>query len=307
MSKGKATGDLITIPDFREFIFHRLVPVEDVEGLLGEGIVRSLPYWRRNELLPFIPKGKWIKFSFAQLLWLRLLDTLRLFNYSLENIVRSCDYFFRDAAIDGLPIRNLEAGRQLLQKRKLARTMDDGDKESLSFIENLLGDEAQLHILRYDINYLTQFVIQCLEEGFDGGLLFFGDGKVGEYGEAGYQSHRGETVNPREPHLFLSLSYLLEPFIEEGELAELLLPQLLSLDEKRVLREIRHKNVREIRIFKTGNETVPYRIESSSSKVISGDEAQEIRKILGMGNYERIELKTIDKNSFEFKKTRRNR
>ena len=39
---------------------------------------------------------------------------------------------------------------------------------------------------------------------------------------------------------------------------------------------------------------------------INGEKAKEIRRILGLGNYEEIEMSTRDQKTLQFKKTKKN-
>ena len=59
MNKNLITSiDKISIAEFREFLFDRIVPIEEVKDLRGDKIYKSLQYWRRHGLLPFFEKGE---------------------------------------------------------------------------------------------------------------------------------------------------------------------------------------------------------------------------------------------------------
>jgi len=99
------------------------------------------------------------------------------------------------------------------------------------------------------------------------------------------------------------LTYFLNEFIENDVLETLLMPQLLNDDEKKVLREMRRKNIKEIVIY--NNDQPVRRIESSKTGVLTKKEAEDVKKILGLTNYERITIETMDEKSLSFKKTRK--
>ena len=52
--------------------------------------------------------------------------------------------------------------------------------------------------------------------------------------------------------------------------------------------------------MKTGGKIV--RVDTGSDSVITGDKAKEIKRILGLRNYEEITLSTRDENNISFKK-----
>ena len=77
--------ELLSLAEFMEFRYEKIVPLEDLTDMKSEALSKSFPYWRRHNLLPFIQKGQWIKLTFSQLIWIRMLDTLRGFGYTIEN------------------------------------------------------------------------------------------------------------------------------------------------------------------------------------------------------------------------------
>ena len=112
--------DKISVAEFREFLFDRIVPIEDVNDLKGNKIYKSLQYWRRHGLLPFFEKGEKFQLSFAQLVWLRILDHLRESSFTVKKTEKICNYFFKEAYDIGLPQKNLEFTKTNLLKKKLA-------------------------------------------------------------------------------------------------------------------------------------------------------------------------------------------
>jgi hypothetical protein len=258
---------------------------------------------RKHELLPFISRGKWIKLSFAQLIWIRILDTLRSFGYSLADTKRICEYFFKDAYDDGLPESNIKENTEVLAKKKLAGTISDDELIMLKKIEEIGNDKALLYTLKVDINYLTNLVASSLSSGEEAGILIFPHGEVGEHLGDQYFSHNKKSIDPKKPHIYLSIRHFLEEFIDSEELNSLIMPQLLNDDEKFVLKELRNKNVSELTIKRNGDK--PFRIESSKGGVITGDEVKKIKRILGLNNYEEIKISTRDDKTLSFKRTKK--
>lgn len=295
--------DYISLAEFRQFMYEKIVPLEDITDMNDEPLLKSFAYWRRHGLLPFIQKGKWIKITFCQLIWVRMLDTLRSLGYTVENTQRVCDYLFKDAYDNDLPEKNIKDNRDLYRKKKIAGTISEEESIMLRQIEDIANDKVLLYLLKYNINYLTNLITSCLSSGEEAGLLIFKDGEVGEHLGTQYFSHSGKTVDPATPHIYLSITYFLKEFIDSNELQSLIMPQLLNDDEKSVLKELRNKNVNEIVIKRHGNNDI--RIESSRNGVVTGEEMKEIRRILGLHNYEEIKLSTRDEKTLNFKRTKK--
>ncbi|MEI8279599.1 MAG: hypothetical protein WCG87_07525 [Bacteroidota bacterium] len=294
---------LISMTEFRDFLFEPIVPLRELFDNKGKPLEKSFPYWRKNKLLPFIPKGTWAKLSFAQLIWVRVLDTLRSFSYTVANTQKVCDYFFKDAYEDGLPKKNLADNKKALEKKALAGTITEEEQSMLSWIKSILADKALLYTLSFDINYLSNLINSCLSSSEDSGILIFLDGGVLEYIGSELINHRGESFDIEAPHIRLSLRHFLSEFIDKEELSALVLPQLLNDNEKRVLKAIKERDVQEISIkIHDGN---VIKIESTKGGVVTGKEAAAIKKVLGMNNYEGIELITRDNGSLTFKKTKK--
>jgi hypothetical protein len=305
MSNKKPTteSEFITMTEFRNFLFEPIVPLKDLFDNKGEPLEKSFPYWRKNKLIPFIPKGSRAKLSFAQLIWVRVLDTLRSFSYTVVNTQKVCDYFFKDAYDIGLPKKNLLDNKKALEKKALAGTITEEEQSMLSWIESILSDRALLYTLSLEINYLSNLINSSLSSSEDAGILVFLNGGVMEYIGSEYFNHRGESFDLTAPHIRLSLRHFLSEFIDKEELSTLVLPQLLNENEKRVLKAIKERNVQEISIkVHEGN---IMKIESTNGGTITGAQAVTIKKMLGLNNYEDIFLTTRDNATLGFQKKKK--
>lgn len=294
----------ISLSEFREFLFEKIVPVKDLKDNKGQPLAKILAFWRRNGLIPYVNPGKWMGISFAQLIWIRILDDLRDINFPVEKMKLLCDYFYKDAYGDDLPKKNMESNKKDILNRKSLGTQTEEDEYMLLHIENVFKYPVALTILKFDVNYLSNFIAATISNSEDGTIYIFFDGKVAEYIGQDFWGHKSFEPNFLEPHIKLTISHYLKEFIADNEIAKLLLPQLLNDDETKVLREMRRKNVKEITIYRH-NEDKPMRIESSMTGVVTAKNATEIMEMLGLKNYERITLETMDGNSLAFKVTRK--
>lgn len=299
MTENKDEG-LIELVTFHNFMFDNIVPIEDIDDHKGQPMENIFPYWRKNNLLPFIRKGQHLKISFAELIWLRIIDSLRQLKYPIEQTKTVCEYFFKDAYDNDLPKKNLENHHKFLQKKKAAGTLDEAETSLMAYLERSLSDEIFLYILKSDINYLTNLTIECIKSREDRKILIFADGRVAESTGDMICNHRNDTIDISEPHISLSLSYYLREFISSDELSGLFMPQILNDNERKVLREVKNKNVKEITIMVEKGKI--QRIKSTKEGVITGEQARQIKEILGLKNYQKITLDTISESVFSFKR-----
>jgi hypothetical protein len=295
--------DFITLTEFREFMFAPIVPVEDLYNLTGKPLEQSFPYWRKHNLLPFIPDTEKLSICFVQLIWIRILDSLSSFGYSLGNIQKACNYFFKDAYDNKLSELNLTYNKRILEKKALAGTLSEEEKGMQEKIDQMLKDELLKYGLQFDINYLSNLITNSIASSEEAGILFFMDGTILEHIGTNYYSHTAGQYNRTAPHIYLSIRYFFEEFIDNEDLATLLLPQSLNANETKVLKEIRNKNINEIVIAKQGTNII--KIEASSSGNITGEQANEIRKILGLSNYGEIKISTRDEKTLTYKRTKK--
>jgi len=296
---------LISLSEFSEFMFHASVPIEDIKDFKGNPILQVFPYWRRHGLLPFIPKGKWnIKISFAQLIWLRILDTLREFSVSLASSKKVCEYFFKNAYEDNLPKMNLLGNKEVIEQRISSGNALDNDEQMLAEIKTLLSDDILPNGLKFEINYLTKLITECIASQSNAGFIIFTNGQVFEYIDNNYYSNRKDQdeLDLNKPHIKLSIKYYLREFIQKEELQKLFVPSILNNNEKEVLKALRQKDTT-ITIKKQKGEIV--KIESSIDGVFSDNDAVKIRELLGIGNYQQITISTRNSKTLVFKKVKK--
>jgi hypothetical protein len=290
---------LLTLEEFDQFKFERIIPVSEV------GIDKALiAYWRREGLLPFVEKGKWAKVSCVEAIWLMMLDSLRSFGVSTEVMNKMAHYFYERAYHDDLPKRNLLYNKDKLERLKTARALTKQEAFVLQDIEEKLKTPALLHALKWDVNYLSNLITESIRSKSEAAVLVFADGTIAQQVYGAMTSLPGNIIDYSKPHITLSLQYFFQQFIDSEHLSQfLLLTHVYNEDEERVLREMRNKNVHTISIkMKKGK---PWCIDSEKNGEITGEEAREIRRFLGLKNYESITLNTRDEKTLTFKKTKK--
>ena len=101
-----------------------------------------------------------------------------------------------------------------------------------------------------------------------------------------------EKFDFEAPHIYISIRSLLKELLNNDELYSFIAPFILQEEEKFVIRELRKKNVKEVRILLESAKIL--RIDSQTQQTITDEQADEIKKILRMRNYEEVLIKTRD-------------
>lgn len=297
-------SDKISLQEFRRYMFHPIYPVDDLYGLSGKHLSEFFPFWRRNGLMPFIPKGKHnVEISFAQVIWLRILDHLRALGYGVSDTAQLCDRLFKDAYLEELPKKRIKYHYDRLREKELAQTINEDERETLLRLSQMLEDSILLYGLKFEINFLTDLIIWCLDNNQEAGILVFPGGicmkRLGDeilpLGEA--------SPDPAAPHIYLSILYFLKEFIQSGDLRLIKIPGLLTENEKKVLAALNSKNISELTIKLSEGEVV--RVDSKHFKQISGDDAKRIRLAIGLGQYEEVTLSVRGADSITFQKLKK--
>jgi hypothetical protein len=308
----------IGLSDFPSLMYDRAIPLIDLHKLRKPGLIEKykenkktdsnfyhyLNYWRRNDLLPFIEKGKWGKLNFIQLIWIQILESMREFGLSIEIMKNVCDYFFKDSYIDNVPKTNLTFTKKILNEKQKTGKISDEETQTLDYINRILSNDKWLTVLKYDINYLTNLVIACINEQWHGGIVIFADGTIAEHINGVFSSHKADFVDPEKPHVYLPIKYYLYTFFDDSELSLMVNPIFLNPDEQSVIREVRKGNISEIIIELEGKKIK--RIDSTAKGIITGEKVKEIMKILGLKNYERITVETRNEKTLSVKRTKKN-
>lgn len=294
--------DLKTVEGLREVMFDAIIPVEQLKKS-EKGLLKNLYYWRKNKLLPFFPeKVHFGEIDIPQLIWIRILEILQSFSYTVEKSKKVCEYFFKDAYDHEFAKHTIKNYQLLLEKKKTATTSSYEEEENLEILNGILADENLLYILKFRINYLSELLKKGLDSGEECSILIFLDGTVMEFAEGKYYSHSVER-NLQEPHINISLTHLLKEFIHKEEIEKFIVPELLNEQEKIVIKEIRNRKVKELLIKK--NDVSIFKIEATQINTISEEQAKSIRELFTMNRYDEIEYKTIDGKSMSCRRTRK--
>ena len=293
----------LSLEMFQQQYFQPVFELEKFMSIDGESsLYKFLPYWRRNKLLPFIPKGDWgLNVSLSQLIWLRILDNLRALGYPVASTEKVTNYFFKDAYFDELPSKNLQELKKQLEEKRAKGISEPEDEQVLAEVDYILGDKMLLYGLKFDVSYLSNLVIWCVRVGKEAGILIFPKGEVIEKRGEQFFRHSELVSDVERPHIYISIKALLDEFVDNKELANIVVPHLLEDEERIVLKELRKKNVKELRIVVQSEKIV--RIDTQTKQTITADQAEEVKRILRMKNYEEVTISTRDNRTINFNRT----
>jgi|694.fasta_scaffold38326_6 hypothetical protein len=294
-------AEKISLREFRKYMFNPIYPVDDLYGLSGKLLSEFFPFWRRNGLMPFIPKGKHnVEISFAQVIWLRILDHLRALGYGVSDTAQLCDRLFKDAYLEELPKKRIKYHYDRLREKELAQTISEDERETLLRLNQMLDDSIFLYGLKFEMNFLTELIIWCLDNNQEAGILVFPGGICMKRMGEDYYYFSEVSADRSAPHIYLSIYYFLKEFIQSEDLDLIRIPGLLNENEKKVFAALKNRNISELTIKLLDGKVV--RVDSKSIKQISGDAAKKIRLAIGLGQYEEVTLAVRGVDAITFQK-----
>ena len=273
--------------------------------------IEQIRFWRRHKLLPFFEEGDHAYISMAQYLWVLFLLSIKKFGCSVEHMKAATDYFIKRAYDDNLVLKNFLRLEEIYKKD--LKSLNTGDtvegielsKEELlfrvSFIKQALGDPYLLHALKLDINYFTTTLLIYLELSIETSIAMNEQGIFGimidnNLLDISYtESVAHPTLRNDEPLLLLPIKHFLKEFFDTSRLEESALNvMVLSVDEKEIIKNLRDKKVTSIHINLRDGEIKRYDIEKQARRQLSDTEIIEIKKMLGLKNYQEITYSMIN-------------
>ena len=300
--------ELLSLGEFRDLMFQAIIPIKAVTDYKGKPIYEMFAYWRRHKVLPFIPVGQhWedhFEINCIQLIWLRILDSLRQLNYPLLLMKELCKYYFEDSYKNDIPIQILSHNKKQLEEKKKHEVLKENEDGLLQYIDSLLLSKEARIFMYSQRNYLSEIIIESITVGQDTGILLYPDGNILEHVGDFKFNHKGPIeFDTTAPHIYLSMKHFLKEFITDDQLENIVMSNILNLDERNVLEELRNENIQELTIKKNGK--IIERIDTTNGGIITGEKAKEIKRLLGLKNYEDIEFSTRDEKTLSFKKKRK--
>lgn len=120
--------------------------------------------WRKVGLINTINKDhKWAKFTFVELIWLQILETMRLLGCPYK-LMQKVEYLlFTSAFEENLAHKTLQKKIDQLITTSKKRTLLKDEESLLLDLQNILQDPLLIGSIRTEISYLYLYIIKCIE------------------------------------------------------------------------------------------------------------------------------------------------
>ena len=303
-----------TVEQYNKLLREKLIPLKDT----GTNS-RVFNLWKKVGLVNVPLNREHIKLSFTEFIWVKIIQDLRKFGCSLEDIENAkklCDQ--RDIA--ELEKESAEAEKLLTGLRNYMTHRSKEERQGL-MLHNYgqLIEQLELDALGQPLNNLETFLLYMLTTKSSPYILFFVNQNLQEpetetsdekskgakmllpyfYDDAIGDSETSVQINEL-PHLRIPLKHYVKDFIsDENNAKHLEKIELLSKDELALLTQIREGNATEITVkFKDGK---PDRMEVTQN--IKKEVEARIIETFTSHEYADVSYKVADGNMITFQKT----
>lgn len=269
--------------------------------------IEQIRFWRRHELMPFYEDGKHAQVSMAQFLWLRFLQILKNFGCPIKYMQNATNYFIKRAYEDELVLKNLLADKEQLTSitSNPHPPTDENLQSYLLKVRNVLSDPLLLYSVKMEINYFTSLIVFSISTGKPADIIM---DQLGQFGvlideeictQTIGEFEKYDKIIPTEPFIRIPIRGLIQEFFDDSNLDDKALNiKVLSEKEQEIIRAIRDKAVSSISVKKQNGEVKRLDIEKTSKKSADDPIIKDLKKILGLKNYQ--EIKCISLSDKEF-------
>jgi len=250
---------------------------------------RTYYYWSQNGLVKADEKGEWAKLNLMEVMWVKIIDSLR----SL-----------------GFPVNDIKTIKEMLHM-DVYNKMAEYSNEITKIFEKNISDKYTLKLMR---DYIalnknnpelisTHYKVLATPLGSIFATILLQNKKVNlfVYKEEGQCKIAIEGFQCQDialaaiarakklPHIFICINDLLEDFIDNSKTQKFGEEfGLINLEEKEILNAIRDRKVSEIVIKKDQEENLT--ITTTSRGELSDDKVQLIKRILSMNLYDDVRV-----------------
>ena len=182
--------------------------------------------WRKVGLINTINKDhKWAKFTFVELIWLQILETMRLLGCPYK-LMQKVEYLlFTSAFEENLAHKTLQQRvNQLLATSEIRKLISE-EKSQLKTLQNILKDPLLLSSLRLEISYLYLYIVKCIE-GNQVSIIIQPDTKSKTCNIEIIESNNKISENQRlnkSPQFVITINSLIKEFVEDKNMDSFIL------------------------------------------------------------------------------------
>ena len=258
---------------------------------------RDATYWDKKDILPTLQTKSTTrrKYTLKQAVWIKLIQQLRAFDVSLNQIK-----LYKDSILnEGISVS------ELMENDQLALILEEIAKKAghLDEYKELLKDPEFLQSLEKETFDIFELIIlNVIVFKRDNSYIVFQEGECMPYcfDKHQYFVENFENFNyyMKSPHLVLSISraisQLIQDWYEKDWFEEV---SIVSQEEKEILNLLRQDRTEELQIFKTDNK--PDRvIQVSKNKV---DAIEDFANHIVRNGYQKITVNTRQGKIVNFK------
>ena len=305
-----------TVKAYNKLLRERVIPLRDT----GTNS-RVFHLWKKLDLVNVPVNREHIKLSFTDFIWLKIIQDLRKFGCTLEDIQKA------KKLCEGKDIAKLEKkskkedelieGVQNLMRIMSARSKEEKQElEKQGFFRQL--EKIKLQAVEKPLNNLETFILYMITAKSNPYLLFFVNDNIAEIDEEDINERKkgsamllpyiyDESMGDAEtlekinelPHLKIPLKHYVKGFIaDENNAKHLEKIELLTKDELTLLQQIREGKATEITVKFT--EGKPDRMEVT--KDVKKDVEARIIETFTSHEYANVSYKVLDGKMVNFKK-----
>lgn len=258
---------------------------------------RDATYWDKKEILPTLQTKNTTrrKYTLKQSVWIKLIQQLRAFDVSLNQIKKYKDCILNEGIRASDALENEQIALIVEELTKKAGHHDEYKKlmQDPSFLESLKKETIDVFetvilyviVFKRDTSYVVFQEGQCFPYCFDKHQYFA-------------ENIENFDCFMKSPHLILSvsqaISQLIQDWVEKDWFGEV---SIVSKEEKEILELLRQDKTKELQIFKTNNK--PERVIQVSKNNIDAIE-DFANHIIGNG-YQKITVNTRQGKVVSFK------
>lgn len=258
---------------------------------------RDATYWDKKNILPKIQSNNTTrrKYNLTQAVWIKLIQQLRSFDISLNQIKKIKENIFHEAVSLGdlINVDDLKEIVNQLSKNSEKAEIFDSLFQNPDIIEAINASK---------VDFFESYILYVVVLKRDISYLIYEDGTSVPYCYDKHDIIVRETKDfasfIKKPHIVLSLSTAISQLIvnwaEKKWFEDI---SLVTSDEKKIIRLLRDEKTEELRIFKTNKE--PSRIVQVSSNNLEA--VQDFAKSIIGNGYQTMTVSTRKGKPVSFK------
>jgi hypothetical protein len=248
-----------------------------------------------------------VKLNLVEFTWVKMIDTMRAFGISYKIILKVkallfANYYEIHSSDDGLAA----------MKQTYMAVLGKSDEESAEIIRFFKSQYKQMlkkyekgEINGYEVTTIFQLIVGTMYHNTNTSLLVIQNGEefdinisVGSQFEEIQKMAQSSLI---KPHFTIPLLGLIESFFDEPESEKYWeFYGFIGYNEMKVLEAMRKQNYKEIRIINGKGKTKTIQVVEEGN--FTDEQVGMIRRILGMKDYDEIELKYRNNKNLYFKK-----